>query len=277
MLLEINLQCFSLRFQVDTESSFSELLDKEKRATGFNITNQNCFSMVKDLLLLLSNNELIQAMKCTDGYKLSQAIGLKRTQKDKLVRWGVHSYLDENSVVIEAGGHMGVDVHELNSRWHPGNYHVLEPIKKFYDSLKKRFEKDSNIKIYDYGIGSKDEIFYVDDTNDATSVFKKSKSNKKEPLKIVAAKKFLKEIGVPNSDVDLLTMNCEGCEYDLLDYLISSGDIQYVKNVQFQAHRIAGVCLPVTRYCIYQHLLKRTHQASFMHKFWWESWKRIKS
>ncbi|XP_069110257.1 uncharacterized protein [Argopecten irradians] len=197
--------------------------------------------------------------------------GLRHAKADRNIRYRSHTYLNNHSFIIEAGGHRGVDVSELNERFHPGVYVVLEPVREFYEILKEKFKDSPNIVVYNFGVDVKSSTFLVNQGNDGISIYKKQKGTVK--LQVIAVSEFLQKLKISESrKVDLLTLNCEGCEYAFLDYLISTDYIHLFRNIQFQSHRAPDICHPVKRYCWYQELLSKTHKIVFQHKFWWESW-----
>jgi hypothetical protein len=65
-------------------------------------------------------------------------------------------------------------------------------------------------------------------------------------LKVVNATQFFEKLGIGNFMVDLITINCEGCEYDLLETLLSTHFVYYFKNIQFGSHtKIKGLGLHI--------------------------------
>ncbi|XP_021357858.1 uncharacterized protein LOC110453294 [Mizuhopecten yessoensis] len=195
---------------------------------------------------------------------------------DPSIRWSSHRYLNKSSFVIEAGGHNGLDVQELNSRYQPGTYVVLEPVKKFFHVLTKKFVSSPNVVVYNFGIDVSDGVFYMnDENNDAASIFDKEQNKNNTESRIVNATIFFEKMSVRKNDVDLITLNCEGCEYAVLDLLLSTDYIRHFRNIQFQPHNTQGICYSVQRYCWYQELLRKTHRLTFQYKFIWESWSRI--
>lgn len=220
----------------------------------------------------LSPEQTTRVNQCVQTYEAQRKQGLEREITGRSIRYTTHSHLSQDSFVIEAGGHMGVDVQELNSRYHPGTYIVLEPVPKFYNALVDRFKTSTNVQVHRYGIDASDGEFYVNDKhNDGASIFKKGQETG-QVSRIMNATKFFENVSVRSRDVDLLTMNCEGCEYAVIDLLLSTNYIRHFKSIQFQPHKIDGICYPVKRFCWYQELLTKTHKLTFQFKFVWENW-----
>lgn len=224
---------------------------------------------------ILSTEQKANVEKCFSSYMTDVKEAYKAEQKQRNVRYTSHSYLNQESVVVEAGGHRGIDTGEFNSRFHPGNYFVLEPVPSFYNLLVEKFKTSKNVVLFNFGIDSSDGTFHIQESsNDAVSIFA-PRNETGETIQIIDTTKFFEKISVRNRDVDLITMNCEGCEYAVLDRLLTTDYIRHFRNIQFQPHRIDRICFPVRRYCWYQELLRKTHKLSFQFKFVWESWTKL--
>ncbi|XP_021362665.1 uncharacterized protein LOC110456320 isoform X2 [Mizuhopecten yessoensis] len=227
-------------------------------------------SPLKDDKATFSETELARIKACNRSADTQRKHGNKKTKMFKPVRWTSHTYLDNGSTVVELGGYMGDDIENLLSRFTPRRYIVVEPVYVFYKKLVERFKHVPNVLIYHFGIGDKNDRTTVSMRRDGTSSF-----NTKEggvDIRLVSAQSFFLGIGVGFFDVDLLTMNCEGCEFAVLDFLLSTNLINNIRNIQFQPHKIEQVKDSVYKYCEYHERLKRTHDVVFRHPFWWESW-----
>ncbi|XP_021369184.1 uncharacterized protein LOC110460542 isoform X2 [Mizuhopecten yessoensis] len=223
-----------------------------------------------------TSTQIARVNRCISTYEQEYQKGLKEERIKRDVRWSSHTYINNKSFMIEAGGHNGVDVEQFNSRFHPGKYVVLEPVERFFNVLKTKFKGSPNVIVYKFGVDATDGIFYVNDAkDDGSSIFHKHESGKSKAAKIVNVTNFFEMLSVRGRDVDLITLNCEGCEYAVLDLLLSTDYIRHFRNIQFQSHRISGICYPVKRFCWYQELLQKTHKIQFQFKFVWESWSRI--
>ncbi|XP_033755812.1 uncharacterized protein LOC117338561 [Pecten maximus] len=244
----------------------------ENRSNTPELVPKSCTSNYSyiDFGTSMTPEQLERVEHCMINYNTDGAKGLQQTHADKNIRYKSHSYLNSNSFMIEAGGHQGLDANEFNSRYHPGVYVILEPVAEFFEILKQKFKNSSNIVLYNFGVDVRNRTFLVNRGDDATSIFSKHKGNVK--LQILAVSRFFEMLRISEKKVDLITLNCEGCEYAILDYLLSTNNIHQFRNIQFQSHRVPAVCHPVKRFCWYQELLPKTHKLVFQHKFWWESW-----
>lgn len=179
--------------------------------------------------------------------------------------------------MIEVGGNIGYDAERFIKRYNPSVYVILEPLKLLYKGLTELFENNNNVFLYNVGVGKKNEKFMLKiegNLGDATSPFFGTGKGTCS-LKVANATEFFIRLGVGCVEFDLITINCEGCEYDLLEVMVETNIIKYFKNVQFATHsKLATLKEPVKRYCEMQEILARTHKITYQYKFQWENWVR---
>ena len=192
------------------------------------------------------------------------------------IRWNNHTYLNGDSTVIEVGGNMGVFTENLQRLFKPRRYIVLEPITLFYNHLKRKFQNNKNIIFLNFGIGKEDKTDMVKVDGGSTSKYLANRVPKSQlvPLRQVNATTFFTSMAIGFYEVDLLTVNCEGCEYDILDSILDSNMVQYFRHIQISFHHFKGLGDTLKRYCEYQEILKRTHRVVYQYPMFWESWTR---
>ncbi|WAQ98412.1 hypothetical protein MAR_022785, partial [Mya arenaria] len=158
--------------------------------------------------------------------------GSKFWGKAEHIRRTHHSYLGkEGAVLMEVGGNQGNDATEFARLYNP-RYIILEPLEEYANILRNKFANNSS---------------------------KFAGQGGKTPLYITNATEFMMKIGVGVFDIDLLTMNCEGCEFEALETLLETNLVSHLKNIQWATHStIGGIKEPIERYCRIQELLSRT-------------------
>ena len=192
------------------------------------------------------------------------------------MRWTNHTYLNGNSKVIEIGGNTGLFSDNLQKLFKPGRYYILEPIEKYSDVLQEKYKNLNNIVVCGFGIGKEDRTDTVKLAGIATSKFLGTNAPKESlvPLRQVNATNFLLQMIFKYPEIDLLTINCEGCEYDILDTVLDSTLVNQFKHIQISFHHFGQLGNTLKRWCEYQELLKRTHRMVYQYKLFWESWTR---
>jgi FkbM family methyltransferase len=76
--------------------------------------------------------------------------------------------------------------------------------------------------------------------------------------------------------VDIMQINCEGCEYDVLERLLEQPAVlQVVRSLEVQFHLDWGVQKNTSRYCrIESGLRSQGFRLDYRHPFLWERWAR---
>jgi hypothetical protein len=75
-------------------------------------------------------------------------------------------------------------------------------------------------------------------------------------------------------EIAVLKMNIEGCEYDLMEYIIQKGLQKNVRNFQIQFHIVDGLEWE-ERYNWIAERLSETHKITWRFPWLWENWQRI--
>lgn len=225
----------------------------------------------------LSENDLTQdednrKEKCIKSFKSDYSKSNEQFWKGDIqyVRHKHHKYLNTESVVLDIGGNKGKDAEALLKSYNHGSYVILEPIKTLFNALVNMFEKNKNVILYDFGLGRKTDKFFVNVVGyggDATSIFIENNQKESCLLRVFNTTEFMIRLGVPCVEVDLITINCEGCEFDILETLLSTNIINMFRHIQFATHpTLKHLNQPVARYCQIQEKLSRTHVISYMEK-----------
>ncbi|XP_048750529.1 uncharacterized protein LOC125662372 [Ostrea edulis] len=183
-----------------------------------------------------------------------------------------------NVAIVEVGGYVGNELNNLLPATGAKHYVVIEPVPSFYRNLSERIstlDVDSDVKAYNFGLGKRYTTLLVNIRGDATTTSKGDLRNKTEVIQIVSVLDFVIQLGIGCRSVDLMTINCEGCEFDVLETLISTNLIENFNYIQFQPHYNApNLGYFPCRYCRLSQLLARTHVAAYDYPQVWQAWKR---
>jgi FkbM family methyltransferase len=175
--------------------------------------------------------------------------------------------LNEESVVLDLGGYHGQWSSDMYSMYNC-NIMIFEPYFSFFEKIEKRFEKNKKIRVFNYGLGPQNSILNLYISGDGSSLFRK-KSTSVE-VKIHSIKDFFdsNKIGT----IDLMKINIEGAEYELLEFIIETGLINKIKNIQVQFH---DFIIPdaESRMRKIQKELAISHDLTYQYLFIWENWK----
>ena len=162
------------------------------------------------------------------GQKYRKVQEFFRKQGNDMLRES--SFLNSDSVVFELGGYKGDWVGDIYEKY-LCNCYVFEPIEEFCDVIRMKFQDVEKVHIYNMGIGVTTYDSIINVSEDGSSVYDKNGNRK---IKIKAIKEFLEENRIDR--IDFIQINIEGGEYDILEWLIESGDIKQIKILQIQFH-----------------------------------------
>jgi FkbM family methyltransferase len=176
--------------------------------------------------------------------------------------------LSESSVVFDLGGYVGDFTQALSDKFNC-NIYVFEPVTLFYSRMLLRFNQNSKIRIFNYGIGNSErtEKFHI--SENASSLFVRSNINTEQHIKIKnLTSDFMNSLEIKK--IDLIKINVEGMEYEILEDLIERNLIGIFINIQVQFH-VIGKYSQVDIDNI-RKLLNKTHELSWRFEDIWESW-----
>jgi len=182
-------------------------------------------------------------------------------------RYSYHSYLSGQSTVIEIGGFTGVDINAMRDMFGPFRVLLFEPL--FYTKAQQTFMSDDNVEVYPYGIGAttRKVSFAID------GVASKPASTGHGNVSEVEIRKLADVVHEMHIEtVDLLQINCEGCEWEVLEELLAGPDI--FKHIQVQFHGSASwVPDRLNRYASIQDRLAKRYLLVYDVPWVWQMWK----
>ena len=173
--------------------------------------------------------------------------------------------LNEKSIVFDLGGYEGQWASDIFSKYLPTIY-VFEPFIPYANEIVKRFQKNTKVKVFSFGLGDDNKDLTIYEDADGTSTFRGSGPSHTMAIKKASA--FLIENGIQR--IDLMKINIEGGEYELLEELINSGFVKNIHNIQIQFHDF--VPQAKDRMNAIQKKLAQTHHTTYQFEFVWENW-----
>lgn len=219
------------------------------------------------LLLRKTGSVLHHTASWIDKPKLRQNPAFARwfaDDGDKTIR--LYYDLNKDSIVFDVGGYEGQWASDIYSMYHC-QVHIFEPVEEFATNIRRRFFKNPDIVVHQFGLSDRNETTKFGLDKNCTSAFK--------PGKILVAAQFVETVKfLADSNIkfiDLMKINIEGGEYDLLDYLLRVGCACNIRNIQVQFHDFipdANI-----RMAKIQRDLSITHALTYQYMFVWENWK----
>lgn len=184
---------------------------------------------------------------------------------DKTLR--LNYRLNDMSIVFDLGGYEGQWASDIYAKYRSKIY-VFEPMPEYASNIEKRFLHNPDIRVFRFGLAEKDKKVELSVDADASSSLKNSEKTVQVELR--SADSFIAQQRIKT--IHLMKINIEGGEYDLLDSLISSGNVNKVKNIQVQFHDFFPEA--EQRMLNIQKKLRRTHRLTYQYPFVWENWER---
>jgi FkbM family methyltransferase len=182
-------------------------------------------------------------------------------------------------IIMDVGGNTNADDTSKFLTMYGGcTYYVYEPIPSYYKTLEKNFKHNGNVNIVGIGWGSKNEEYYISSKNlkgQATFIMDTKLNSGDILLKIKTPYSILEELNFP--DIDLLHINCEGCEWESLLFMGENDLFKYFRTIQFSVHNYGKVGVGVRSWelCQIKSYLIKTHEMVEGIPFGWERWEKI--
>ncbi|CAF1234452.1 unnamed protein product [Rotaria sordida] len=201
--------------------------------------------------------------------------------------------------ILYCGAHeAGTDGLEFIKQYENCHVWFLEPVAQFYDKLihsRRILRQLETVKhhMYNIGLSNKNELIDItakDIRKSQALTLVGKHENKNDIGNNLKYKLILRDVAeilfefhillkISNSiiigELNLLHINCEGCEYDVIERLIKKNLIKYIRIIQFGSHRPLAIRSSINRrYCCLQQMLSMTHHLEFGIPWAWERWLR---
>lgn len=146
-------------------------------------------------------------------------------------------FLSEASVVVDIGGYTGEFIAPLVCKYGCKIY-TYEPVPEFYEKLRQRFLVNKSVVVVNAAVGARPGSIELNLGHAGTSHFKTAENDNSGVItaKMLGIVDIIKEV----NEIDLLSINCEGGEYELLEALIEAGLTNKVACYFIQFHDFAA-------------------------------------
>lgn len=213
---------------------------------------------------------------------------LDQTLDEMLIQmyWGKYSdhentktyELNEESTVLDVGGYRGQFTDDIVRQYNPHVY-VYEPVREFYEDIVRRFKDNPKVVVFNRGLSDQSTSVFLNKQGQNSSEYRGGEGQEQLPPDPVFGVPTIETVQLEDAaraiqefyHVDLMSINCEGGEFDIVPRLIETGLIRRVENLQVQFHRFypgADAAREKIR-----EALQNTHVQRFCYPWVWESWK----
>lgn len=136
-----------------------------------------------------------------------------------------------DSLVMDVGGFEGQFTHLITQRF-DCHVHVYEPVPEFFNGLVRRFADNPKIKLWPVALGDSNRRVAFGIKGSMTGEF----CGVPNSTEGVPMRDFIEVVDNLPKTPDLLALNCEGGEFQILEYAIESGLINTLPAIQVQPH-----------------------------------------
>lgn len=175
------------------------------------------------------------------------------------------------SIVFDIGLHKGLWSAAMVRKYNCYIY-GFEPVKTFYkDALSvKVFADNPKVKLFNFGFAgnTRQAVISVDGASSSLVGI----SNKHEMVQVVSIKDFISESKI--DFIDLASINIEGAEYELLDFMFSENLMPKFDRILLQFHehiKIGNIGHLAERNAIRKRL-SLTHKMVYSYELKWDYW-----
>ena len=144
--------------------------------------------------------------------------------------------LKKRELLFDLGGYKGDYTDDLLKNNPDVISYIFEPVKEYADNINKRFENNSNITVYSFGLSDSNQEININVKGESSSFIRDISPDVKENSKVKDIHEFLLENNI--KEIGLMKINIEGSEYPLLERMIDTKDICKIKRLLVQFHYI---------------------------------------
>ncbi len=221
-------------------------------------------SIIKKIKKIKSQLRMFYHVKIRKDKFMEQIYRWKNDSGDKTLR--LNYPLDENSIVVDAGGYLGDFASDISCKYNSYIY-VFEPVEEFYKKTKSRFSNNPKVQVIHAGLSDQTAKSSISVDATSSSIYAAGSGNF-EQIQLVSISEFIDEYNL--TEIDLMKINIEGGEYPLLSSLIESNQLDIVKYYQIQFHNFVPNAEEE------RNKIRRKLKAKFKllwdYPFVWESW-----
>lgn len=188
-----------------------------------------------------------------------------------------HQLTPGATVIFEVGGNIGEDLEQYVWRFPAAKIYSFEPVPELFQQLQNKFYTNANVKVTQVGVSNMDHTatFTVGGNHgEGSSHTNTSAYGQQITVQLRDAHALLDEVRTWTGKVpDVVSINCEGCEYDVLSRMAQTGWLGTVPFVQLSWHVVGGVQDRVTQRCNIEKVLWEKYDPAYHALYGWQGWR----
>jgi FkbM family methyltransferase len=179
---------------------------------------------------------------------------------------------------IDIGGNIGVDSLQLYEDGYCKTLEIFEILPDLSTRLRRKFSKFDNVCVSEAGVGHDRQSAWLHKKgpNDEATFINQEASPLAQQVEIIGAAQYV-ELLVEEGHRDLyILMNCEGCEYSVINSLGAAGLLHFVKVLEVQPHKQDLTSYPLEEWkkqeCWLTKYMSASHELKFGFFLVWNIW-----
>lgn len=194
-------------------------------------------------------------------------------QSDISVR---HNLIPGASVIFEVGGNIGEDLGQYVWRFPSAKIASYEPVPELYQQLINKFGNNPNVRIQQVGAASSDRTttFTIAGNHGESSGHSNTTTyGRTISVQLRDVHSLLIQVQQWTGKVpDVVSINCEGCEYEVLLRMVETGWLGQVQFVQLSWH-VVGIPDRLGHRCAIERVLWDKYDPAYHALYGWQGWK----
>jgi FkbM family methyltransferase len=227
----------------------------------------------------LMNRKYSRLWRSIPHWKEWQRLGADSMRRIRQPQW-----FKGGEVVIDIGSYIGADLVSFLRHAPPNvSVHTFEPVAAYRTKLARRVRAlvhsgRDRLQVHPYGLGGSEH----------TACFASSRAAATDEVRAHAGESKVADASCDAqirdaaaalrafTRIDVMQINCEGCEYAVLERLIEQpAALSVVHSLEVQFHLDWGIQNDTARYCrIENGLRSQGYRIDYRHPFLWERWTR---
>jgi FkbM family methyltransferase len=187
-----------------------------------------------------------------------------------------HNLIPGATVIFEVGGNIGEDLAQYVWRFPQAKIYSYEPVPELYQTLQQKFGANPNVKITQVGVSNADRqtSFVVGGNHgEGSSHANASQYGQTISVQLRDANALLAEVRTATGKVpDVVSINCEGCEYGVLSRMAQTGWLGAVPFLQLSWHVPSGIPDRVPQRCAIEKVLLAKYNPAYHALYGWQGW-----
>jgi FkbM family methyltransferase len=190
--------------------------------------------------------------------------------------------MSQSPLILDIGGHIAAtDSEHFLEIFPAAKIHIYEPVPVFFSELKQRWLGRSCCTLHNFGMGGSARSISLsasDLAGQSTYVMNNDGGgDNSTAIHILDGRAAIANfLSSGSHQIDILHINCEGCEWEFLERLASTDMFRFIAILQVSFHNYGanGIGEHIYQYCLIREALEQSHYPVNSVPFAWERWVR---